>query len=73
MDNPEPKTWRFPSGGWNMSLLDAIEQAQDGDTIAVHSGAMKELALSAIENRRQYIGPDERALNFIIEPPPLPF
>jgi hypothetical protein len=39
--------YKLPTTNWHMVLADAIEESSDGDTIVVHSDAMKELALSA--------------------------
>jgi len=41
---PQPATHYITASNWHMALADAIEQAEDGDTIVVHNPSMKELA-----------------------------
>lgn len=58
-------TYTIPTGNWTTALADALDKAEDGDTIAVHSEAMKELAERAIRRRT-----DGKRLHIVIEPPP---
>jgi hypothetical protein len=43
--------FEIPARNWPMALADAIDQAQDGDTIQVHNWAMQELAETARQRK----------------------
>lgn len=43
---------RIPYADWHMGLMDAIDVADEGDTIYVHDEAMKMMAESAISRKR---------------------
>lgn len=66
----------LPAANWHMALANAIEAAQDDDTIVCHSEAMAELA----EEARQRLCPSKRLVfeveapdPFAAPPPPLSF
>ena len=40
-------THTIPRGNWHLALIDAIKNAQDGDTIECHTEAMQQLAEKA--------------------------
>ena len=57
----------IPAANWTTALAQAVHTAQPGDTIVVHTAAMKELAESAAERM------GKTGLTFEIEAPPDPF
>lgn len=58
-------THTIPSGNWLTHLADAIERADDGDTIQVLSEAAAELAREAAKRMRPTL-----RVEIVVVPPP---
>lgn len=57
----------IPRKSWASALADALESAQDGDTIEIHNETMQELA----ERAHQRMYPDKELVFEIKTPSPL--